>query len=152
MRHQLGPKLMILSHVMRRQVSHIAEEYQLSDAQSRILHYIAEESTKHDVYQRNLESEFHVRRSSITSLLQQLEKNGLLQRVSVQSDARLKKLILTEKGNIIQAEIGRKIDAFDETIYNLLEEDKEQFLNQLDGLINKLIQLEIAECKEGKND
>lgn len=143
---------MIVAHVMRRQICHIAEEYQLTDSQSRILHYIADESKKQDVYQRNLENEFHVRRSSITSLLQQLEKNGLIERVSVQSDARLKKLILTEKGRMIQEEIGRKIDAFDESIYNLLEENKEQFLNQLDVLINKLIQLEIAECKEGKND
>lgn len=152
MSYRLGPKLMVLSHVIRRQVDHVVEEYDLSGPQSRILHYIAAVSKKQDVYQRNLESEFHVRRSSVTSLVQQLEKKGLIERVSVESDARLKKLILTEQGAKIQQEIGQKIDEFDEEVLNLLEEDKDRFINQLDHLINSLVKKETGECKEGKND
>lgn len=50
-----------------------------------------------DIFQKDLEAEFEVRRSTMTGILNTMEKNGLLVRVSVNYDARLKKLTLTEK-------------------------------------------------------
>ena len=41
---------------------------------------------------------FKLRRSTVSSQLNTLEKRGLIQRVAVPHDARLKKLVLTEKG------------------------------------------------------
>lgn len=51
-----------------------------------------------DVYQRDLESFFKLRRSTVSSVLNTLEKKDILRRVSVPHDARLKKLELTQKG------------------------------------------------------
>ncbi len=51
----------------------------------------------HDVYQRDLETQFSIRRSTATGILQLMEKNELILREPVESDARLKKLVLTEK-------------------------------------------------------
>ena len=51
----------------------------------------------HDVYQRDLETQFSIRRSTATGILQLMEKNELILREPVESDARLKKLMLTEK-------------------------------------------------------
>ena len=50
-----------------------------------------------DMFQRDVEAEFNLRRSTATGILQLMEKNGLIQRESVASDARLKSLIPTEK-------------------------------------------------------
>lgn len=50
-----------------------------------------------DIFQRDLELEFSIRRSTATGILQLMEKNGLLTRTPVPQDARLKKLTLTEK-------------------------------------------------------
>jgi DNA-binding MarR family transcriptional regulator len=50
-----------------------------------------------DVFQRDVEAEFRIRRSTATGILQLMEKNGLLERESVKHDARLKKLVLTQK-------------------------------------------------------
>lgn len=61
-----------------------------------------------DVYQRDLETCFRLRRSTLSSLLNTLEKKGLIVRVPVPQDARLKKLILTEKGR----EVGDSVDRF----------------------------------------
>lgn len=55
------------------------------------------ENRDRDIYQRDLESQFSIRRSTATGILQLMEKNDLIHRVSVESDARLKKLVLTEK-------------------------------------------------------
>ena len=50
-----------------------------------------------DVYQRDLEEHFSMRRSTVSRMLQLMERNGLVARASVGSDARLKKITLTPK-------------------------------------------------------
>ena len=67
-----------------------------------------------DIFQKDLEAEFEIRRSTVTGILQTMEKNGLIQRVSVDCDARLKKIILTDKAKQIllkQHKIIREFDA-----------------------------------------
>lgn len=56
------------------------------------------ERAEGDVFQKDLEEEFGVTRSTISKVLMLLEKKGVIQRVGVMHDARLKKLVLTEKG------------------------------------------------------
>ena len=51
-----------------------------------------------ELFQRDLEKQFQLRRSSATAVLQTLERNGLIRRSAVEADARLKKLVVTEKG------------------------------------------------------
>lgn len=50
-----------------------------------------------DVFQRDLEAKFLIRRSTATGILNLMEKNGLIERNPVPYDARLKKLTLTPK-------------------------------------------------------
>ena len=69
-----------------------------------------------DVYQRDLETQFSIRRSTATVILQLMEKNELILREPVESDARLKKLVLTEK-------------ALD--IHKMVEEDRKRTEEQL---------------------
>lgn len=52
-----------------------------------------------DVFQRDVEKQFSMRRSTASSILALMEKNGLIERVSVPYDARLKKIVLTDKAN-----------------------------------------------------
>lgn len=61
-----------------------------------------------EVYQRDVESYFKLRRSTVSSLLNTLEGKDLIQRVSVPHDARLKKLVLTPQGR----EIGDRVQDF----------------------------------------
>ena len=50
-----------------------------------------------DVYQKDVEQEFRIRRSTATVMLQSLEQKGYLVRVASTEDARLKRILLTEK-------------------------------------------------------
>ncbi len=65
-----------------------------------------------DVFQRDFEDEFSIRRSTATKMLQLMEKNGLIVRSAVDYDARLKKITLTEKAveihNLIVADIENR--------------------------------------------
>lgn len=50
-----------------------------------------------DVFQRDIENTFSMRRSTASNILRLLEKKGIIKRESVDYDGRLKKIVMTEK-------------------------------------------------------
>ena len=48
-----------------------------------------------NIFQKDLQAAFHIRRSTATGILQIMERDGLLRREPVEQDARLKRLVLT---------------------------------------------------------
>lgn len=69
----------------------------LSVSQLAVLGYLSFQR-KAEIYQRDLENFFKLRRSTLSSLLNTLEKKDILYRSSVPHDARLKRLVLTPRG------------------------------------------------------
>ena len=67
----------------------------LSPVQVKIINYLLEHR-KERVYQRDLENVLNIRRSTISGILQTMEKNNIIRRVEVAEDARIKQIILTE--------------------------------------------------------
>lgn len=61
-----------------------------------IIAYIAENYNR-DIFQRDLEKEFDITRSTASKNVDLLVENGFIVREPVDYDARLKKLVLTEK-------------------------------------------------------
>lgn len=55
-----------------------------------------------DIYQRDIEEIFSIRRSTATVMLQTLEKKGYIIKTGVKHDARLKKITLTPKAIEVQ--------------------------------------------------
>jgi len=81
-----------------------------------------------EVFQRDVECNLNIRSSTATGILKTLEKNGYIERVSVPSDARLKKLVLTEKSYNMFEQIDPFIKAVNAKITEgLTEEEIEQF-------------------------
>lgn len=50
-----------------------------------------------DIYQKDIETEFSVSRATASNMLAVMERKGLVRRETVEHDARLKKLVLTDK-------------------------------------------------------
>ena len=69
-----------------------------------IISYLAENTDK-DIFQRDIEDKFSLRRSTVSTMLTLMEKKGYIERQSVDYDARLKKIVLTPKA----AEINRQL-------------------------------------------
>lgn len=88
------------------------------------------ENQHREIYQKDLETEFRITRSTVTNILQLMEKKGYIERVSVERDARLKKLILTEKAKQIQRrnfiDMHNKLDK--QITKDIPEEDIKVFL------------------------
>lgn len=138
MRH-VGRKINILSHKIKRRIGKVALEYGISSMQAKILGFIYNNSPNMDIFQKTIEEEFDIRRSSVTSVLTLMEKNELIKRVSVSEDARLKKIILTDKGIEVKKIVYKEIIEIEKTISNILsDEELDIFINNLDILIKNL--------------
>ena len=80
-----GGWISVLFHKLRKRVNADMQRLGLTGIQTRVIHYILIKSAEEPVYQRDVESTFGVSRSTVTGMLQQMEKDGLIQRVSVAS-------------------------------------------------------------------
>ena len=100
-----------------------------------------------DVFQRDLESQFRIRRSTATGILQLMEKNGLIRRLPVPSDARLKKLVLTDKAISLQKGIITELDAVDNMLKSGIgEEELASFFATLDKILANLPEDDSGKC------
>ncbi|MCD8019408.1 MAG: MarR family transcriptional regulator [Clostridiales bacterium] len=82
-----------------------------------------------EVYQKDLEAEFSIARSTVTGIVKQLEKKGYITRVAVDRDCRLKCLGLTQKGLESHEKIEDIIQEMERRLsVGIDEEDMDVFL------------------------
>ncbi|NCB92461.1 MAG: MarR family transcriptional regulator [Clostridia bacterium] len=62
-----------------------------------------------EIFQKDIEAEFSIARSTATGILQLMEKKGYLKRQSVERDARLKSVVLTNAGERMHLNIEDNI-------------------------------------------
>ncbi len=92
-----------------------------------------------DVFQKDFEQEFEIRRSTASNILSLMEKNGLIKRDSVPYDARLKKITLTDKALEIQSVVNKSFDKLESAIKKDISDDElAVFYSVLDKICNNL--------------
>ena len=130
MRH-LGLEVHRLEKLMARQRGYSAA-HQDADRQTGMHGYLLRylyENQERDVFQRDIEKAFSISRSSVTVTLQLMEKNGLIRRESVVQDARLKRIVLTQKARDLHRQIEADILALESNLARgISEEEQEVFL------------------------
>ncbi len=90
-----------------------------------------------DIFQKDFEKEFDIRRSTASKILSLMESNDLIKRESVPYDARLKRIILTPKALEIQRVVEKAFVRMEEEIKNgITDEELEIFFRVLDK-VNK---------------
>ena len=87
------------------------------------------------VFQRDIEREFSIDRSTVPHILQLMERKGYIERRSVPQDARLKQLVLTEEGIRFHENTIRSFHQTDDYVAGLLTEEEN---TELLRLLNKL--------------
>ncbi len=88
-----------------------------------ILRYLYEHRDE-EIFQKDIEKRFDFRRSSATGILQLMEKNGLIYREPVSYDARLKRIIMTEKAVSLHDSVEKEIDAVEKQVSRGLSEEE----------------------------
>lgn len=105
----LGKGIHILSRQLKREMDFKLAKYGITGVQSAMIGFIYDESIKKDVFAKDIEKNFDIRRASIAGMLQNMEKNGLIKRETVGNDARLRRIVLTQKALKIRKEVEKNI-------------------------------------------
>lgn len=147
----MGKLIHMLSHEMKRNhpIDRMIQD-DLTIMQKHILKFILLETMHRDIYQKDIEEEFQVRKSTVTGYVQLLEKNGYLIRESAKDDARKKRLVPTEKAEGLRQVILEDIKINEKRMEEgIPEEDvvtcKQVLYHVLQNLIEK-------HKEEGKKD
>ncbi|MBQ3489355.1 MAG: MarR family transcriptional regulator [Clostridia bacterium] len=97
---RIGAQIKSLSHLIMREIGNcICGKYpdEATGNNMFIIGYLAHHKNR-DIFQKDLEEFFSVRRSTMSNIILRMEQKGFLLREPVLYDRRLKKLVLTEKG------------------------------------------------------
>lgn len=99
-----------------------------------IIDYIRKKSPK-PVYQKDLEAEFNITRSTASKVLNLMEEKGVIVRESVPEDARLKKLVLTPEAIEISKGMEADRDAIERQITKgFSEKELQQFYSYIERI------------------
>ncbi len=134
-KRHVGMEIKALSNLIKRQIDErvMQSDVRLTGMQCWIIGYLNKHANTKDVFQRDIEAEFHIRRSTATGILQLMEKNGLITREPVSYDARLKKLVMTPKAKEICLRIKHEIAQIEAKLTNgLTREETESFFAIID--------------------
>lgn len=110
----------------------------LSPVQIKILRYLFL-NKDHDVYQRDIEKNFLVRRSTASGILRTMEKRGLIKRIGSDTDLRVKKVILSSECiNRIDELEARTISFQDKLCSGITDEELILFFRIIDKMKDNL--------------
>lgn len=105
-----------------------------------------------DVFQRDVEAEFRISRSTTSSMLTLMEKKGLITRQSVPDDARLKKLLLTEKAAELHVRHMDKMRELEDRVNNSITPDEKHELLRIIEKLRNSIRITPESASEKKSE
>ncbi|WP_395387548.1 MarR family winged helix-turn-helix transcriptional regulator [Pediococcus parvulus] len=141
-------QLHVLANMSSRRFSEEFLNNDITGKQGGILHYLLWNAGKREIYQRDVEKNFSIRRSSVTSLLKKLEDKQYITRESVEGDARLKQIVLTPRAlKLRKSVIQGSYDFEDKLLQNVSAADIEVWQKVTKQMIANLSEEKIGSGK-----
>lgn len=136
----IGHKLRIINKEIKIQMEEKSQRNHddLTAMQHWVLGFL-QNHQEQEIYQRDIEEAFSISRATASNMLGLMEKKGLIERVFVEQDARLKKILLTGKAERMmeQAEVDiREMEAL--LVKGMSQEEVEVFCRCLDIVAENL--------------
>lgn len=114
-----------------------------------IIRYLYTNQDK-DVFQKDIEQYFSIGRSTVTNIIQLMERKGYIARESVEHDARLKKVVLTEKGIRNQEMLEDLVESLDTRLVDgITDEELSVFYSVIEKLKRNLTK---QICSDGRKE
>ena len=137
----IGFELRQVANIIRREIDNAVSKRnieKLTGMQGREIGYLCHNGEK-EIFQRDIEAEFSIRRSTATTMLQTMEKHGLIKRAPVEYDARLKRILPTDiaetRHKIFEEEINR---VENQVLNGITKKEAETLLSILNKIKNNL--------------
>lgn len=127
-------------HAMKQMLDNKLLPYDITNQQARLLGYLDNQLKKgKEIVQKDLERDMKLRGPSITSLLQGLERKGLILRSTGNEDGRTKQVGITEKGRAVIEEVESSFRELEQLLVEgMSEEEKVNYLRLLQISFNNL--------------
>ena len=93
------------------------------------------ENRDREIFQRDFENHFSIRRSTASNILALMEKNGMITRESVEHDGRLKRIVLTDRAVEVHKKIQKDICRREERLTEGIDAEE---LDVFFGVISKI--------------
>ena len=136
----IGCKINYVSNIIKREIEKLESIEALervSGTNSFILVCISE---KEIVFQKDIEKEFGITRSTASKVISLMESKGMILRKSVRNDLRLKQLVLTDEAKMIVESVKKDLNDFEERLtLGLTKEDKDNLLSIMNKLENNIL-------------
>lgn len=120
MEESISHLIKVLNNQISRDINTFALQFKLTGTQIQILDFLNGFASNENVFQKDVEKEFNIRRSTATNILKNMEEKDLIKRTALPSDSRLKTIEVQSSGQKIQAEISKFLAETDNKILNSL--------------------------------
>ena len=147
-KHEIGKYIQIVSRQLKRNMDETLSKYNVTGVQSMVIGYIYKKSKNGEIFAKDIEEEFEMRKATVAGIIQLMESNGLIERKAKEGDCRLKSIVLTPKALEIQAIVKKQVNIAEKNIVKeMTKEEQKQFLT----LLKKAsINLEVTKKKDTK--
>lgn len=152
MEYSIGREIHVLSNRVCRYLDNSKELRHIEEATGKntwIIGYIAQKEKEGiAVYQRDMENQFGITRSTASKVVNRMVKKGLIERQSVPEDARLKKLVLTERSREIHQRMTAEFRDMEESLVDGFSGEE---IEQLRDYLQRM-KYNIEKKEESRND
>lgn len=133
MRRKIGKNIRCVSTKIKRVVENLDSIKKLdniSGTNGFIIVYIFKNNDK-EVYQKDIEKEFGITRSTASNIISLMEKKNLIIREKVDNDARLKKLVLTDIAKEYAKNVLDDLNEFEKILQKDISEEELDIFNKV---------------------
>lgn len=140
----IGYEIKALSNLMRRKMWEQAGRPdcdEFTEMQGMLLGFLCRNRDQ-EIFQKTLEEVFSIRRSTASRLLKSMEAEGLIVRLPVSRDARLKRVMVTPKAEALNQQAAIRIQHVEAALTRgLTQAELEQFMATVEKLKHNLTEL-----------
>ena len=148
---RIGAEIGMLHNLLRRQMACMieksADSANVTGMQAMIVHHLILREKEGDLFQKDIESAFQMRRSTATGILQLMEQHGILRREPVA----LKRLVLTDRARAMDERITERMAQMEQLLRRgITEEELKGWFSVSEKIRSNLEQYQGRLCREGQ--
>lgn len=139
MERKVGYELREVQQLLHRKKEMHRSQHQthLTHLQVRVLLHVYKSEVQ--VFQKDIESYLKIRRSTATEMLKILERDGYIERIRLEADARMKVIHITDKTRFLIDKMDQHLQEIETTlIQKIPEQDLKTFFSVIDQIKDNL--------------
>jgi len=105
-----------------------------SFSQIQIIKYLID-NKEHEIYQKDFEKALNIRKSTVSGILNTMEKNNIIRRLHSDKDSRGKIIVLTEEALLLYKNVEQE---FDNLNYKIIKDISEDYLQTFYKVLDKM--------------